>query len=146
MRSSYVAATPSTFELHARPMLRNSPGLYNVAQARRFRSLFGVAPAVCAATWNRLELKLPENAKPYHLLWAVLFLKAYASEAVHCAVTQIDEKTFREWVWIFVTFISELQVVRKGILMLFCYNVIQRKLSLISFCYFLSRLCGTIVC
>ena len=50
---------------------------------RRFRSHFGTTPALCAYLWDRIDkLSLPAGAKWYHLLWALLFLKLYATEEV----------------------------------------------------------------
>jgi hypothetical protein len=40
------------------------------------------------------------SARPRHLLWALVFLKVYASEDVHCClVGYVDAKTYRKWAW-----------------------------------------------
>jgi hypothetical protein len=75
---------------------------------RRWLSFFGVEPIVCAETWNTLKIAVNdpddpelENSRPEHLLWALLFLKKYGSEAdmAHIAGgdSVVDEKTFRKW-------------------------------------------------
>jgi len=54
---------------------------------------------------------------PEHLLWALMFMKVYGKESMHCTMAgAVDEKTFRKWVWIFVLEISylESEVVRCG--------------------------------
>jgi hypothetical protein len=54
-------------------------------------------------------------ARPYHLLWACLFLKLYNSESVNCVIVTRDKKkpvheeTFRKWSWYFVRRIAVLQ-------------------------------------
>ncbi|KAG9414463.1 hypothetical protein AC1031_013822 [Aphanomyces cochlioides] len=50
----------------------------------------------------------PPNTTPPHLLWALMFLKTYATEGEYHALTGADEKTFRKWCWIWVNIISDL--------------------------------------
>ncbi len=54
---------------------------------RRFRQLFGIPPWICSKIWTFLAARnaLPPNAKPRHLLCALLFLKVYGTEEVHSA-------------------------------------------------------------
>lgn len=77
---------------------------------RKFMSFFGTTPFVCSMLWAFLEpcTNMPIGVKPQHLLWALLFLKVYATESVHCSlVGGADEKTFRKWTWIFVHAIAD---------------------------------------
>lgn len=78
---------------------------------RRFRSHFGTTPALCAYLWDRIDkLSLPAGAKWYHLLWALLFLKLYATEEVLSGmVGGVDEKTYRRWTWEILRALSELK-------------------------------------
>lgn len=76
---------------------------------RRFRSAFGVSPTVCAILWQRISL--PAGCKEKHLLWGLFFLKVYDTEHVSRSFPQVDEKTYRKWVWIIIEKISELNIV-----------------------------------
>ena len=54
---------------------------------QRFWSLFGVPSDVIASLWERVEPYVDKaGADRKHLLWALVFLKVYASEEVHCAI------------------------------------------------------------
>ncbi len=54
----------------------------------------------------------PKDARPKHLLWALLFLKVYATESINSLICGADEKTCRKWSWTFVRLQSQLEVVR----------------------------------
>ena len=56
-----------------------------------------------------------QYAEPKHLLWALLFLKVYASEQVIRKFTGADEKTSRKWIWLFIGYIEELKIVSYAI-------------------------------
>lgn len=77
---------------------------------RKFKSFYGINPEICAILWNKLEDR-PVGSEPKHLLWCMLFLKNYNIEHVNCAITKVDEKTFRLWVWRFVELLADLDVV-----------------------------------
>lgn len=79
--------------------------------ARRFTSLFGVSPRVCAIAWDLIRQKIPRGGEPKHLLWAFLFLKVYYTEAVMRTITGVDDKTQRKWTWLFIDLLAELDVV-----------------------------------
>ena len=84
------------------PVVRNE-------EVRNFASLFGVSPALCSKLWTMLDPlhNLPEGSRPCYLLWALILLKVYATEAIHCSIVGgVDRKTFRKWSWIFVEAIS----------------------------------------
>ena len=78
---------------------------------RRFHSFFGTSPSVWAKTWNLLEKYSPKYSKPKHLLWCLFFLKSYCTEDIASAIFQVDRKTFRKWVWLYVKFVSQLKLV-----------------------------------
>ncbi|KAG9399900.1 hypothetical protein AC1031_011321 [Aphanomyces cochlioides] len=96
----------------AQPLLtRKYP---NKAQTgRRFKSMFGVSPSIASILWKDLQ-PTPSDAKPCHLLWALLFLKVYATEHVHAALCQVDEKTFRKWTWIMITWNRRFDLALRG--------------------------------
>ena len=86
---------------------------------RRWMSLFGVSPFVCALIWNMLaptmNTTFGHSVHPRHLLWAFCFMKVYATEKpmrILCGGgverDAPDEKTYRKWVWIFVYSIHNL--------------------------------------
>jgi hypothetical protein len=79
----------------------------------RFAALFGAQPLLCSLVWRRIyEAKqgsMP-RASPKHLLWALMFLKTYETEAVISSIVEADEKTVRKWVWFFVRAIADLDV------------------------------------
>ena len=77
----------------------------------RFSSFFGAPSEIVAELWNRTEPTVNEpGAEPKHLLWALLFLKLYSTEEVHCCLTGWPSvRTFRKWSWYFIAKISELK-------------------------------------
>lgn len=77
---------------------------------RKFRSFYGIYPEVFSVLWKKITTK-PVGSEPKHLLWCMLFLKNYNTEHVNCAITKVDEKTFRLWVWRFVELLADLDVV-----------------------------------
>jgi hypothetical protein len=54
----------------------------------RFRSVFGAGSTVVVDVWNRIEAHAPidKGGQPKHLLWALVLLKVYQSDEVHCAL------------------------------------------------------------
>lgn len=73
-----------------------------------FRSHFGTSSDIVAEIWFRLEKKLVSSAYPWHLLWALLFMKVYATEPVLCSMCGgIDPKTLRKWTRYFTGMIAE---------------------------------------
>lgn len=105
----YKEVSPDWFQSFGNQIIRRGKDrpefkLEKVAH-RKFMSFFGTTPFICSMLWAFLEPleNMPNGVKPVHLLWALLFLKVYATESVHCAlVGGVDEKTFRKWTWIFV--------------------------------------------
>ena len=79
-----------------------------------FRGYFGAPVSIVAEIWNMIEYSLTENEQVKHLLWALVFLKTYSTELVHCGmVGWPDAKTFRKWTWhmLFTTCAMTLHVI-----------------------------------
>lgn len=80
---------------------------------RCFLDHFGCAPEIASSLWIRIKLNktsdVPAQARPQHLLWALLFMKVYSTESVLCSLCGgIDEKSFRKWKRIFIIEIAKL--------------------------------------
>ena len=104
-----------TFVFYANITLKHSNVLKADTIERRFRSLYGLSPDITAILRHRLvdakergDLELPSNSQPYHLLWALLFMKLYNNEHMNAHVTGVDIKTFRKWSWILIEAIADL--------------------------------------
>ena len=69
-----------------------------ITHERMFCSSFGTSLEVCATIWNLLDpyTTMPtKGLSPKHLLWALMYLKVYAKESIHCSMAGgVDEKTF----------------------------------------------------
>ena len=78
----------------------------------RFRSVFGAGSIVVADIWNRIEADggILKGGEPKHLLWALVLLKVYQSDEVHCALVGWPSvPTFRKWAWYFIERINDLK-------------------------------------
>jgi hypothetical protein len=77
----------------------------------RFRSCFGASIGVVLDIWNRVEPILDQRgAEPKHLLWALVFLKVYSTEEIHCSIVGWPHcHTFRKWSWYFIQKIADLK-------------------------------------
>lgn len=78
----------------------------------RWRSFFGVGPAVVVELWSLLDVDTnhpdTRDAAPCHLLWALMLLMQYGSAETMSSHAGCDEKTFRKWSLLFVHRISYL--------------------------------------
>ena len=82
-------------------------------EEHEFRTFFGVSVEIFLTTWNLLEKKhyLPPDGTIEHMLWALMFMRVYASESVLCALAGgIDKNTFKKWTWPFIEAIEMLQL------------------------------------
>jgi len=52
-----------------------------------------------------------DGAEPFHLLWALLYMKQYNTEGVSATLCHCCETTYRDWVWAMILSIAELDVV-----------------------------------
>ena len=79
---------------------------------RRFRGWYGIDPAVVVILWNMLETNCTcrkiKSDKIIHLMWALHFLEKYGAEHQHLALFNVDEKTYRKWIWLYIGAISSL--------------------------------------
>jgi hypothetical protein len=85
-------------------------------QLRLFKAHFGVSPFIASCLWNRMEDErtLPlQEARPTHLLWALMFLKLYSSEDTLSRIVNASAKTFRQRVWQMLEALNKLDAVRK---------------------------------
>jgi len=83
------------------------------ARARRFKAHFGCDPAAMSALWHELYKSgwlryAGVRPKPEHLLFALVFLKSYASEEIHAALCKTNVRTFRRWSWFYAEGIANL--------------------------------------
>lgn len=68
------------------------------APFRDFISMFGLSPKVIAVVWNITPFD--DDVKLLHMLWALNFLKTYATESVLIQLAgNVDRKTYRKRVW-----------------------------------------------
>eukprot|EP00171_Calliarthron_tuberculosum_P004063 IDg4063t1 len=93
--------------------VNNATGIRRKALDRRFCSLFGASPAVCARLWALLAPSRPSESSLNHLLWALLLLKNYATEAINSTIVGSSERSYRKWAWLFVRLISHARIGRK---------------------------------
>ena len=107
---------PSFFDQIGNEMMRrHHPGIgtsLTRTDDRRFRATYGTTASICATLWHMVksETTMPKGACPVHLLWCLMFLKIYATEAVLCKMAGgVDEKSFRKWSWMFVDELSYLE-------------------------------------
>lgn len=78
---------------------------------RAYLSLFGASPHIVWIVWNKIRIRIAEDAKPLHLLCTLLFLKTYETESVLSVMTGLSPKTMRKWVRHFTEVLSSLNEV-----------------------------------
>ena len=79
-------------------------------ESRRFKAFFGVKAERASEVWSLLigYKLLPPKSEPEHLLWALLFLKLYATEDVNASLVGHDPDTVRKWTWLMVEALHDL--------------------------------------
>jgi hypothetical protein len=98
-----VDLLPSIFMRHGRDIMRSPSTLFwskaRLTHRQMFRAIFGTDPRIVAEVWNRIQpwTTISSSAKPFHLLWALLFMKSYTVEAVCVSMCGVFEKKFRKW-------------------------------------------------
>lgn len=93
-------------------MLMSSNSVCDSTFLRRFKTHFGVSPAICAIIWNKIKDNLPSNSfYEIHLLWTLYFLKTYNTEHLNHSFAKADEKTFRNKVWKIIEELARIQEV-----------------------------------
>lgn len=77
---------------------------------RKTRGFFGAPCVVIEDLWHRMQPLDDPAGQRIHLLWALVFLKVYSTEDVHCRLVGIkDPKTFRKWSWYMLSKIAGLK-------------------------------------
>lgn len=78
---------------------------------RDFKGSFGSSRLVMKKCWSLLMTvcELDKGVAPYHLIWALFFLKVYGSESTNIALAKCDHKTYRKWTWMLIIAISDLE-------------------------------------
>lgn len=115
----------SAFVAAAQNILRR--GLYGSRRGvQSYVNMFGVSPTVTAVVWVHIRDSLPEETMPKHLLWALMLLKVYGTEAVHEALSGVCRTTFRNWAWTLIKSIADVKTVR---LTLQYTNIIERRVN-----------------
>ena len=95
----------------AAQMILKKESTSKVTEDRHFREMFGCSAKVVLQIWNMINADIKGSPKIDHLLWSLMFLKLYSKETVTSRLAGgVDEKTYRKWVWIFVTAIADLEV------------------------------------
>ena len=103
--------SPQVFLNAAKDVIKSAAGVSLFTETQRFKSLFGISPLVCSKAWNLLRATIDDSSRPVHFLWALLFLKTYATNKVLRALTRSDEKTLRKWTWYFIEKLSAVPIV-----------------------------------
>jgi hypothetical protein len=80
---------------------------------RKFKANFGCSLQVASKIWILLDVlnEGPRGGQVKHMLWALMFLKVYATEEVLADKTGVHRDTYRKWVWLFVPRIASIEVV-----------------------------------
>jgi hypothetical protein len=79
---------------------------------RIFKEFFGTNPEVCKILFDLISPQHDGILQPKYLLWALLFIKQYQTEAVISALIDVTEKTARNWIWILLEYIQGVELVR----------------------------------
>ena len=101
---------------------------------KEFHAHFGMAPKSVVSLWFQSQQagQLPWNARPIHLLWALLHLWMYGTETTMSRMCKTNQRTFRDWVKKMVKAISGLvpmKVSRRSALSLLLVCFFSRMLS-----------------
>jgi len=84
-------------------------GTYTDSFDRDYRSFFGCSPTVCGVIWVKCQ-GFSLSTQPKHLLWALLFLKCYATEKKLATLVGIScRQHYRETVWPIILKLSFLR-------------------------------------
>ena len=106
--------TPRDFEDLAGPLLHQVSRRTGSTFSRRFLAAFGAPPHVVSAAWNMivangsLDELGPRSRKPVHLLWALMWMKGYATETENASRAKCCETTFRKWSWFYIERLANL--------------------------------------
>jgi hypothetical protein len=79
---------------------------------RTFKSLFGCSIIVAHLLWNYMIIHCDslDEIRVKHMLWALCFLKSYATESQMAVWFDADRKTVRKYVWLALGKIIQIEV------------------------------------
>jgi hypothetical protein len=111
---------------------------YKVYGDATFRSIFGCSPQICSTLWNYVSANhnaTKAGARPHHLLWALHFLKLYNPVRASAAMIGCDAKTYRKWVWMILTILTEVDDVVRNMVYQWCNFAVVSVIALLTlFC------------
>lgn len=104
-------------EAGSKIMRRDPKGCSVAVFEDRWITFFGVPLPVVVTTWELLAIEVNDErmgfAKPWHLLWGLMWLKMYGNESEMAALCggsdfAVNEKTYCKWAHLFIECISYL--------------------------------------
>ena len=80
---------------------------------RHFRVMFGVSSRTAHLLWVTLDIDVwgPHGGKRTHLLRMLMFLKEYCTQDSLSGICGVTQKTFHQWVDVFLDLVSNLNLV-----------------------------------
>lgn len=86
------------------------PDTWKSEKQQAYKSLFGCNSTIIATIWMEIQPLVDDCVYRKHLLWALIYLKVYSTEFVHCCmVGWPTPKTFREKSWHVVECIADIK-------------------------------------
>ena len=106
--------TSEAFTDIGKRIMRRNEGIGKKTFERRFVSNFGMSSEWVPLLWWLLMTNIPDfpisGVEPRHLMWTLLFMKTYDTEARLAAQCECDEKTLRKWIWRVIEHLAALSV------------------------------------
>ena len=131
--------SPVIEEGHVNLAARSIQGL-SCATTRVFVSHFGAPADVIARLWNLCRQHFTEHTRPFHLLWALLFIKTYQTEDILSRQVGCKcRRTYRKYVWRVLEAIQETTLDYVGVLAL--YNTLICFMAQLFFYWFVAIPC-----
>lgn len=117
-----MSFTPDDFLMWAHSILRTTDKSYKESH-RKFKSTFGTSTTVASILWEKIEINdwLPNRSNPSHLLFALLFLRKYETEEMNSILSGHTEKTFRNWIHLFVPLLAQIQTVSRWPVLIYSF-------------------------
>ncbi len=94
IKDDFFVSTPQTTQIFS-TFLHSDKVIAIPTVNRRARCIFGAEPKMCARIWLCLKALVPQQTKPKHLLWGLIFLKFYEPEISLAVRVGADEKMSR---------------------------------------------------
>ena len=112
-RSRVTAPTVDDIMYKARFLMENDPFKERAPteEDQNFRAMFGTGAGIVLILWNLLQFHdvLPNGGTITHLLWMLLYLKTYAKWKTMKKITNVDPKTLRKWIQLFLKSVELLE-------------------------------------